>query len=384
MFSFSSINKIAKSGPKALFLLGLVLLSLNVTSCPTPTALSDSKYKVTYVSNGATSGTVPIDINSYNPGASVTVLGNTGGLALAGSTFVGWNTQANGSGTSYTAGATLTMGSANIVLYAIWTTLPTYTISYNSNGATSGTAPTDSNNYLSGDIATVQTNSGSLARSGFTFAGWNTLANGTGTPYTGGSTLTMGSANVILYAVWTTQPTYTVTYNSNGATSGTAPTDSNSYLSGANATVLTNSGSLARTGYAFAGWNTQANGSGTSYQPGSTLSIASANVTLYASWTNSNTGTITISNPITYTVSIAGPSTVYVGVAATFTSTYTGSPQSYQWYLDGTPLSGATTASLSLTPTATTGNFGLNQLMLVITDANGLTYSGSLSMTLSN
>ncbi|NNM54060.1 MAG: InlB B-repeat-containing protein, partial [Spirochaetales bacterium] len=158
----------------------------------------------------------------------------------------------------------------------------------------------------------------------------------------------------------------------------------NSYLSGANATVLTNSGSLARTGYSFAGWNTQANGTGTSYTAGSTLTMGIANVTLYAVWTNINIGTITISNPINYTVSIVGPPTVYVGVSATFTSTYLGSPHSYQWYLNGSPLSGATTASLSLTPTATTGNFGLNQLMLVITDANGLTYSGTLSITLSN
>ena len=81
--------------------------------------------------------------------------------------------------------------------------------------------------------------------------------------------------------------TYTVTYNGNSNTSGNAPIDGSSpYVTGSNVTVLGNSGSpvLARTGYIFAGWNTQANGSGTSYSQGNTFTI-NANTTLYAVWT---------------------------------------------------------------------------------------------------
>ncbi|WP_281183885.1 LamG-like jellyroll fold domain-containing protein [Trichlorobacter lovleyi] len=74
-----------------------------------------------------------------------------------------------------------------------------------------------------------------------------------------------------------------VTYNSNGSTSGVVPTDSQGYLSGATVTVLANSGTLAKTGYIFNGWNTATDGSGTSYQPGATFSYA-APVTLYAKW----------------------------------------------------------------------------------------------------
>ena len=39
----------------------------------------------------------------------------------------------------------------------------------------------------------------------------------------------ISSANVTLYAVWTQNPTYTVTYNGNNNTSGTAPADVNAY-----------------------------------------------------------------------------------------------------------------------------------------------------------
>lgn len=79
--------------------------------------------------------------------------------------------------------------------------------------------------------------------------------------------------------------TYTVTYNGNTSTSGTIPVDGSSpYLTGSTVTVLGNSGTLAKTGYTFAGWNTAANGSGTSYAQGDTFTI-DANIILYARWT---------------------------------------------------------------------------------------------------
>jgi uncharacterized repeat protein (TIGR02543 family) len=57
-------------------------------------------------------------------------------------------------------------------------------------------------------------------------------------------------------------PTYTVTYNGNGSDSGTVPIDPSSpYTSGSSVTVLGNSGSLAKTGYTFNGWNTASDGS---------------------------------------------------------------------------------------------------------------------------
>ncbi len=252
-------------------------------------------YAVTYNGNGSTSGNVPTDSSSpYLAGANVTVLGNTGTLARPGYSFAGWNTAADGSGTAYAAGATFPMGAAAVTLYAQWTALPTYAVTYNSNGSTSGNVPTDgASPYLAGATVTVlgNTETPALAKTGCTFAGWNTAADGSGTAYAAGSTFTMGSAAVTLYAQWTALPTYAVTYNGNGSTSGTIPTDiASPYLVGATVTVLGNTGTLARTGYTFAGWNTAANGSGTSYAAGATFPMGTAAVTLYAQWMATSPG----------------------------------------------------------------------------------------------
>ena len=158
-------------------------------------------YTVTYKGNGATGGTVPTDSNTYVENQTTTVLGNTGSLVKTGYTFAGWNTEANGSGTSYDAGNALTMGSSNITLYAQWTA-NTYSLSYDGNGSTGGSVPGGSNQAYNTTV-TVSGNTGSLVKTGYTFAGWNTEANGSGTSYDAGNTLTMGSSNITLYAQWT-------------------------------------------------------------------------------------------------------------------------------------------------------------------------------------
>ena len=85
---------------------------------------------------------------------------------------------------------------------------------------------------------------------------------------------------------------FTITYNANaayvgavsqaGITTGSVPT-SPAQASGTTYTVL-GEGTLARQGFTFAGWNTLATGTGTTYQPGSTFAIASS-FTLFAIWT---------------------------------------------------------------------------------------------------
>ncbi len=77
---------------------------------------------------------------------------------------------------------------------------------------------------------------------------------------------------------------YSVTYNGNGNSSGSAPTDGTAYQQGDTATVLGNTGSLVKTGYSFNGWNTIADASGTAYAIGAKIEIESANVILYANW----------------------------------------------------------------------------------------------------
>ena len=95
-----------------------------------------------------------------------------------------------------------------------------YTVTYHANGATSGTVPTDDTKYNSGATVTVKLNSGSLAKTGYTFSGWNTKADGTGTTYTAGTGTFTISTTTILYAKWTAN-TYTVTWIANGDTKRT-------------------------------------------------------------------------------------------------------------------------------------------------------------------
>jgi uncharacterized repeat protein (TIGR02543 family) len=247
-------------------------------------------YTVTYNGNTNTSGNVPVDSSSPRMyGSTVTVLGNVGSPALAktGYTFAGWTTEANGSGTYYEQGDTFAITS-NIILYAQWT--PTYTVLYDGNTNTSGISPSDgSSPYASGSTVTVLGNVGSpaLEKTDHTFGGWTTEANGTGTYYEEGDTFAITS-NKILYAKWI--PTYTVLYDGNTNTSGISPADGSSpYASGSTVTVLGNVGSpvLEKSGYTFAGWNTEENGTGTTYVQGNTFVIGS-NTILYAQWTLAN------------------------------------------------------------------------------------------------
>ncbi|MEI6875773.1 MAG: InlB B-repeat-containing protein, partial [Spirochaetota bacterium] len=189
----------------------------------------------------------------------------------------------------------------------------TYTIIYDGNSATSGTVPKDSNTYERGFAAEVLGNTGSLAKSGFAFSGWNTKADGTGNIYSAGVALPIGTANVTLYAVWASPAsTYTITYDSNGSTGGSVPTDATSYLKGSAAPVMGNTGSLIKTSSIFAGWNTLANGTGSNYAGGAAFVIGSANVTLYAVWAVPGT---------TYTVTYDGNGSTG-GVVPTDTNNY--------------------------------------------------------------
>jgi len=74
--------------------------------------------------------------------------------------------------------------------------------------------------------------------------------------------------------------TYSITYSGNGSTSGTVP----SVQSGSGTvTLATNTGTLAKTGSYFNGWNTAADGTGTAYAVSASYTL-SASVTLYAKW----------------------------------------------------------------------------------------------------
>ena len=99
------------------------------------------------------------------------------------------------------------------------------------------------------------------------------------------ATVTVSGANAITASFnvsfeVTATPTHTISYNAN---SGTGTTPSVSVIEGNNHTV--SASGFTRTGYNFTGWNTQADGNGTAYVVGATISNVTANINLYAQWT---------------------------------------------------------------------------------------------------
>jgi uncharacterized repeat protein (TIGR02543 family) len=177
---------------------------------------------LTYDGNGAT-GTPPAPATSYPAGSPANIVDNTVGSFTYGSlVFNGWNTAANGSGTSYPAGSKITM-TTNTTLYAQWGSPPSLTLTYNGNGATE---PNQTQTYPTGAQATILGQS-SFTNPGYTFLGWNTASDGTGSVYIPGSSETINSS-IQLYAQWAPGTAIKDCGNFTGDTQGT----SNIYLSG--------------------------------------------------------------------------------------------------------------------------------------------------------
>ena len=201
--------------------------------------------------------------------------------------FSGWNIAADGSGVSYEAGGMYT-DEADVTLYAQWT-------------ETTETAP-----------VTLP----EPTREGYDFKGWEAdpaAISGTTGAYT-------PDGNVTLYAIWEAH-TYTVSYDANGGSSApesqtktqdveltlTAdePVRENRsagryfvFFNANGGTVTPRYLAAARTtSYAFSGWNTAADGSGTAYEASGTYTDE-ADVTLYARWTETTeTAAVTLPEP---------------------------------------------------------------------------------------
>ena len=238
-----------------------------------------------------------------------------------GYTFLGWTTKADGNGTAYAAGATYThdQDGGTVTLYAKWTPWK-HVLHYNKNVPTSSTSQTVSNMPVDqtktfGQLMTIS----NLVptRKGYTFAGWYTQSNGTGTKYDPGSNYAadQNGGTVNLYAKWTPW-TYNIKYDQNVKSTSSSKTVTDmpaAQTKTQEIDVTLSSMTPKRNGYIFAGWSTSANGS-VEYKPGSRftkdLDSNGASITLYAVWTpwkhtihyNSNiptnapTGTTTVSN----------------------------------------------------------------------------------------
>ncbi|MFZ9740603.1 MAG: beta strand repeat-containing protein [Candidatus Nanopelagicaceae bacterium] len=191
----------------------------------------------------------------------------------------------------------------------------TYTISYNANSATSGTAPA-SQTKTQGVNLTLRTNTGSLARTGYTYDGWNTNSSGTGTSYAAGGTYSTDAA-ATMYAKWIIN-TYTISYDKN--TTDTVGNMPSSQTKTYNVNLTLSSNTPTRTGFTFSGWATSSGGS-VVYAAGGTYT-ANAGATLYAKWT------ATVSVPSGGTVTLTGSGVAGTSLSAS-TQGWSGSPTSY-------------------------------------------------------
>jgi uncharacterized repeat protein (TIGR02543 family) len=151
---------------------------------------------------------------------------------------------------------------------------PSAFVRFNANVGT-GTMANQQISYLASANLTANT----FTRTGYTFTGWNTAADGTGTSYANLASYTMGASDVTLFAQWSIND-YTITYDGNGSDGGSMSAQTITYLASAN---LTPNG-FSRTGYVFFGWNTEANGTGSAFANLASYTMGASDVTLYAQW----------------------------------------------------------------------------------------------------
>jgi M6 family metalloprotease-like protein/uncharacterized repeat protein (TIGR02543 family) len=102
--------------------------------------------------------------------------------------------------TVVTAGGTSSTSPEDQFTYVV----PTYTVTYNANGSTLGAKPSDQIKTHGVDLLVAE-NSGGLEKTGFTFSGWNTAADGSGTDAKAdGTSNYSGNADLTLYAKYPT------------------------------------------------------------------------------------------------------------------------------------------------------------------------------------
>ena len=200
--------------------------------------------------------------------------------------FAGWYTSASG-GDAFDFDAAVT---ADKTAYAHWTPI-TYSITFDGNGSDGGSMSAQPMTY---DVEKALTTN-AYVKSGYSFAGWNTSADGSGTSYADGQSVVNLTAidgdTIELFAKWTADP-QSVRYDKN-AEDATGTTDDT--VGTTDSDVAIAECGFERVGYEFGGWNTSADGSGTAYVAGDEVTLPSGGIDLFAQWI-----------PNTYTVRFHG------------------------------------------------------------------------------
>jgi len=178
------------------------------------------------------------------------------------------------------------------MIFELYGVKPTFTVSYDANGATGGEVPVDSVGYQEGDLVVVL-GVGSLVKTNYDFLGWALNPSVAVPDYVENGTFNIGSYDVVLFAVWKIKPVFTVTYHANGATSGMPPIDLDSpYYRDMRAVVLANTGNLVLKHHDFGGWMPDINTPKVVRQPGYQFNVVE-NTSFYAKWVEHEKFTVT-------------------------------------------------------------------------------------------
>ncbi len=243
-------------------------------------------YSVSYDANGGTGA--PAADENIKEGDSHTISSTE--PTMEGHTFREWNTSADGTGTAYAAGATIDAVNEDITLYAQYD-INTYTIKFDVNGG-SGTFADMTKTY--GVDLTLPTDTPTAADGDHAFAHWNTKADGSGDTYLAGATYT-ANAGTTLYAQYArTYAYYTfVDYD------GTTVLKERTRIAVGNPPVAP--ATPTRDHYDFKEWTPSVEANITGDKEDYTYTAVYTPVD-YTITLNTDGGTVSGDNPITYTI----------------------------------------------------------------------------------
>ncbi len=240
----------------------------------------DKGASVTVIGSHATNGALNCSNNTLAiTGGKVWAYNkDAGGSVMANTLTIGSGITAHTLASDATYGDTLTerTGTDNTISEKIAYILgQPYTVTFDTNGS-SGTPPSPIRQASASAAVTIpapsEANCGT--RIGYTLdtTGWYDNADGTGTAIIGSYTPT---SDITLYAKWTDNPTYTITFDANGGT--VSPTSGVTFTNG----TLSRLPIPTRTGYTFGGWFKES-----AFTTAVTTStVFTADTTIFAKWT---------------------------------------------------------------------------------------------------
>lgn len=269
-----------------------LLISLIVGMSLPTVADADTYFAVTFAENASGSDPLVTSQSSSVPAQLTSFVNLTRTFSKLGFAFTGWNTAADGSGTTYADGALYSFAT-DLTLYAQWTAsagLVTFSSNGGSGSVSSLSAPIGSSVSLPG--------ADSLSLANNTFKDWNSSAGGGGTSYGVGASFVVNSATT-LFAQWTANgstsgssgPIYVVTLDGGSGVGSLGPISTSEGLS----IQLPSSDGLSRPGYTFVGWYSAETG-GTLLGLAGASFVPTSSVVIFAQWNANSKVTVSFSS----------------------------------------------------------------------------------------